>query len=170
MRPDLFETEGYHVKIILLGILFSLFSLPSWAENPFWLKDKTDQQYQITVYRSATCGCCKDWIAHLREHNFEVTDSTVDDLQKYKQQLGVPREAASCHTASVNGVTIEGHVPAQDIKRLLSSPGDIRLLAAPGMPSGSPGMDTGDAPKQAFNIYSLDKAGQVSIFNSYTDY
>lgn len=155
-----------YAAAMLLPFLLS----PAFAANEFWQQGMTDQRHQITVYRSATCGCCKGWIAHLREHNFDVKDVTVSDVEPHKRELGVPPQAASCHTAVVEGVTIEGHVPAQDIKRLLSSEHNQRLLTVPAMPSGSPGMDTPDAPKQAFKVFAISNDDQVSVFNEYTNY
>ena len=124
----------------------------------------------MVVYKSPTCGCCKGWVKHLEEHNFTVKDLTVADVNQHKLRLNVPTQAASCHTAVVNGVVIEGHVPAQDIKRLLASDHDIRLLTVPAMPSGTPGMDTPGAPKQPFKVYAISNSDQVSVFNDYADY
>ena len=152
------------------AMLLPFFLSPAFAANEFWQQGMTDQRHQITVYRSATCGCCKGWIAHLREHNFDVKDVTVSDVEPHKRELGVPPQAASCHTAVVEGVTIEGHVPAQDIKRLLSGDHNQRLLTVPAMPSGSPGMDTPDAPKHAFKVFAISNDDQVSVFNEYTNY
>lgn len=145
-------------------------ALPLWAANPVWLEGKTDQRYEITVYRSATCGCCKSWISHLKDHNFDVIDVSVDDVNKFKKQFNIPSEAASCHTAMVNGVAIEGHVPAQDIKRLLSQKGNIRLLTVPAMPSGTPGMDMSGAPKNDFKVYSINQDDQVEVYQTYSNY
>ena len=142
----------------------------SWASNPVWLEGKTAQSHEITVYRSASCGCCKGWIDHLKEHNFRVKDVTVDDVNKFKHQFNVPTQAASCHTAVVDGVVIEGHVPAQDIKRLLASPGKVRLLTVPAMPSGTPGMDTAGARKDPFKVYAVDSDNRVEVFQAYSDY
>lgn len=158
------------VKIRILGTIIYLFSFSLWAANPVWLEGATDDRYEITVYRSASCGCCKGWVKHLKDHNFDVKDITVDDINKYKLQLNVPPQAASCHTATVDGITIEGHVPAQDIKNLLADRGDVRLLAVPAMPSGTPGMDTPGAVKNNFHVYSINKQDKVSIFKSYSDY
>ena len=152
------------------GLLLSLFLSQAFAADEFWQQGITDDRYEITVYRSATCGCCKGWIAHLRQHNFDVKDVTVDDVQPYKQDLGVPPQAASCHTAVVDGLVVEGHVPAQDIKRLLSSEHSQRLLTVPAMPSGTPGMDTPGAPKQDFKVYAISKDDQVSVYNNYSNY
>ena len=141
-----------------------------WAANPVWLEGKTAQSHEITVYRHASCGCCKGWIEHLEAHDFTVTDVTVDDVNTFKQQFNVPPQAASCHTAVVEDVVIEGHVPAQDIKRLLANRGDVRLLAVPSMPSGSPGMDTAGAPSDAFRVFSISKDDRVTVFQTYSDY
>ncbi len=158
------------LMMLLLAPLLLALTLPVQAGDPVWLEGRTDQQYEITVYRSASCGCCKGWISHLEEHQFSVKDVVVNDVNPHKQRLGVPQQAASCHTAEVNGKVIEGHVPAQDIKRLLASDNTIRLLAVPGMPSGGPGMDMPGAPRQAFSVYSVDADNQVGTFNSYSDY
>ncbi|MBN0985908.1 DUF411 domain-containing protein [Amphritea pacifica] len=157
-------------KLILMVAVLSGLSLNSYAGDPVWLQGKTDQQYEITVYRNASCGCCKGWISHLKDHNFSVKDVVVNDVNPHKQRLGVPAKAASCHTAEVNGKVIEGHVPAQDIKRLLASENDIQLLAVPGMPSGGPGMDTEGARRDAFTVYSMDSQNRVGSFSHYADY
>ena len=154
----------------LTGLLLCLIATPLWATNPVWLEGKTADSHEITVYRNASCGCCKGWIKHLEAHNFAVTDVTVDDVNKFKQQFNVPTQAASCHTAVVDGIAIEGHVPAQDIKRLLSDRGDIRLLAVPAMPSGSPGMDFDGAPSTPFRVYAISQDDRVDVFQSYSDY
>lgn len=155
---------------ILIAII-CLYVTPLWAADPFWQHGKTDDRYEITVYRNASCNCCKGWINHLREHHFNVEDIIVNDVNKYKLQYDVPPQAASCHTAVTNGVIIEGHVPAQDIKRLLADDrDDIRLLTVPAMPSGTPGMDTPGAPKDSFRVFAIDKKDQVEVFNSYENY
>jgi hypothetical protein len=145
------------LKTIIPAILFCVIALPSWAGNPAWLEGKTEQRHQITVYRSASCGCCKGWIDHLKDHNFDVTDVTVDDVNEF-------------NTAIVDGVAIEGHVPAQDIKRLLANRGDIRLLTVPAMPSGTPGMDTPGAPKDDFRVYSISEDDRVDVYQTYSNY
>jgi len=144
--------------------------ITAFAADPAWQEGKTDESYQITVYRSASCECCKGWMAHLTDHNFSVKDVVVNDVNPYKQRFGVPAQRASCHTAVVNGKVIEGHVPAQDIKALLRSDSDIRLLAVPGMPSGGPGMDFLGARKDTFSVYAITTDDKISIFKEYSDY
>jgi len=155
---------------IVACMLLSLFLTSAWAGDVYWQRGMTDARHEITVYRSATCGCCKGWVAHLREHNFDVTDITVEDLAPYKTRYRVPPRAASCHTAVVDGVVIEGHVPAQDIKRLLSSEHDVRLLTVPAMPSGTPGMDTPGSPKHDFKVYAITRDERIDVFSAYADY
>ncbi|MBY4675832.1 DUF411 domain-containing protein [Marinobacterium arenosum] len=156
------------LSVLLAGLL--PLAAPANAANPVWLEGKTDSSLPITVYRSASCGCCKAWVSHLKDHNFKVDDVVVQNMNSVKQQLGVQSQLASCHTAVVNGVVIEGHVPAQDIKRLLASPGKVQMLSVPGMPSGSPGMDMAGAPKHDFAVYALDSDNKLSTFSEYKDY
>jgi hypothetical protein len=140
------------------------------AANPIWQEGKTDQTYDIQVYHSPSCGCCKGWIDHLKDHNFKVESIEMHDVTPIKQRFGVPAQGASCHTAVVNGKVIEGHVPAQDIKQLLSSNSDIRLLAIPGMPSGGPGMDMEGARKDTFKVFAVSEEGKISTFKYYKEY
>jgi len=95
----------------------------------------------VEVYKSPTCGCCGDWIKHLRSNGFEVRARDVADSGEYRRRYGVPEVFASCHTALVGGYAIEGHVPAREIKRLLAERPKAQGLAVPGMPAGSPGME-----------------------------
>jgi len=154
----------------MLATTLCLLSFNAISADPFWKQGVTDKRHEIIVYRSETCGCCKGWIKHLQDHNFDVKDIRVTTVDPYKKNLGVPVEAASCHTAVVDGVVIEGHVPAQDIKDLLTDKGDIRLLTVPAMPSGTPGMDSAGSPKHDFKVYAINKENDVSVFNSYAGY
>ena len=116
----------------------------------------------ITVYKSPTCGCCTEWADHLRKNGFAV--ETVDslDLSRIKAMSGVKPELASCHTAFVNGYVIEGHVPADDITRLLAEKPDARGLTVPGMPAGSPGMES--PTPEHYQVLLIDKAGKTTAF------
>ncbi len=154
----------------LFASLLALLSFNVFSADPFWDQGITEDRHEIIVYRSESCGCCSAWIAHLERHNFDVNDIKVENVNPYKQNMNVPPEAASCHTAIVDGVVIEGHVPAQDIKRVLADKSDIRLLTVPRMPSGTPGMDAPGAPKQEFNVFAISNDDEVSIYNNYKDY
>nr|WP_245479724.1 DUF411 domain-containing protein [Hansschlegelia zhihuaiae] len=100
----------------------------------------------IEVTRSPSCGCCSAWIAHLRRAGFSIEEKLLDDLTPFKARLGVPDDLQSCHTAMVGGYVIEGHVPAQEILRVLAQRPTATGLAVAGMPIGSPGMETGGPP------------------------
>jgi len=95
----------------------------------------------VEVYKSPTCGCCGEWIKHLRASGFEVRSHDVPDAGGYRRRYGVPGDFASCHTALVGGYAIEGHVPAREIRRLLAERPKAQGLAVPGMAAGSPGME-----------------------------
>lgn len=120
----------------------------------------------LMVYKSSTCGCCNDWVDHARENGFAVVTQNIDDLGALaakKQELGVPVGRGSCHTATVRGYTIEGHVPADLVQRLIrESPRGVKGLAVPGMPVGSPGME--GIFKQEYDVLSFDDAGNVSVY------
>lgn len=119
----------------------------------------------VTVYKSPTCGCCKAWVDHLREHGFRVVAVDTTELDGIKRQHGVSQELTSCHTAIVGGYVVEGHVPASDIRRLLAERPRITGLAVPGMPQGSPGMETG--VKEAYQVLAFTRGGGTSVFASH---
>jgi hypothetical protein len=120
----------------------------------------------MAVYKDPTCGCCSIWVEHLRKNGFEVTVQDVENMAEYKQKFGVPRSLQSCHTGVVDGYTIEGHVPASEILRLLKERPKSRGLAVPGMPLGSPGMEAGSA-SQAYSVLLFDDKGKTSVFKTY---
>lgn len=103
--------------------------------------------YVVTVHRDPNCGCCSLWAQHLRDAGFVVKIEETSDLEAVRTRLGVPPALASCHTAEVNGYLIEGHVPAEAVRRLLTERPVARGLAVPGMPAGSPGMEGGGEPQ-----------------------
>lgn len=117
----------------------------------------------VTVYRSPTCGCCGKWVDHLRANGFEVTVRDVADVDAYKHKYGVPRNLASCHTALVDGYVIEGHVPADVVRRLLAERPEVHGLAVPGMPIGSPGMEQGNR-RDPYEVVAFDQTGRVTVY------
>ena len=121
----------------------------------------------IQVFKTATCGCCTQWIDHLEAAGFEVKAKDLPDLTQLKSENGVPAELASCHTALVDGYVLEGHVPAADIERLLAERPAVAGLAVPDMPLGSPGMEHPDPSRhQPYNVMSFGKDG-VRVFASH---
>lgn len=119
----------------------------------------------IDVHRDANCGCCKDWIAHLEDNGFTVRDHVEPDMVAVKMKQGVPARLASCHTAVIDGRFVEGHVPAAQVLELRKRP-DLRGLAVPGMPAGSPGMEMGDR-KDAYQVIGLASNGQEEVIARY---
>ncbi len=148
-----------------------LFSISIHADENRW--DDPQISYsgnqEITVYRSPACGCCHRWIEHLEKHDFIVKDIQIEDVTPIKYQAGVPPQLASCHTAVIDGYFIEGHVPADDIKRLLLSRPDVRGLSVPEMPVGTPGMEM-ENRKDDFAVIQLNTDGSTGIFSQYSDY
>lgn len=120
---------------------------------------------KVTVYKTATCGCCKKWVSHLEANGFEVASVDTQDLRLIKSMSGIEPKHASCHTAQVEGYVVEGHVPADDIKRLLAERPEARGLTVPGMPMGSPGMEV--PQPQHYQVLLLDKDGSTSVFAEY---
>lgn len=120
----------------------------------------------IVVHRSPTCTCCGKWLTHLKQNNFTVTDVVTDNVQAIKDKYGVTQQLASCHTAIVDGYVIEGHVPADDIKTLLTAKPKIVGIAVPGMVGGTPGMEMGDKI-DPYKVVSFDRENHTQVFNSY---
>ena len=121
----------------------------------------------MTVYRDPSCGCCENWAEIARKAGYQVNLQDDPDMAAVKRRLGVPAALASCHTAQVGNVVIEGHVPLEDVARLLrESPNGIRGIAVPGMPAGSPGMEMPDGTKEPFQVIAFDGNGKSSIFRA----
>lgn len=116
----------------------------------------------VTMYASSACQCCHLWVAHLEQNGFRVQTQFVTDVADKKGQLRVPRELWSCHTAEIDGYLVEGHVPAEIIKRFLAERPSARGLAAPGMPGGSPGMER--APKESFDVIAFTADGTTRVY------
>jgi hypothetical protein len=120
----------------------------------------------VAVYKSATCGCCAKWNDHMRTAGFTVNSTDLPDVAAVKDKHGVPAALRSCHTAVVGGYVIEGHVPADVIKKLLRERPAIVGIAAPGMPTGSPGMEVEGRPADSYNVMSFDKSGATKVYAS----
>jgi hypothetical protein len=119
----------------------------------------------MTVWKSPWCGCCGNWIEHMRAAGFEVQVEEVEDLGMVKRMAAVPDDLQSCHTARVGGYTVEGHVPVRDVVRLLEERPDVLGLVVPGMPSGSPGMENGE--RDPYDVLMLKRDGETEVFSSH---
>ncbi|MDQ6964759.1 MAG: DUF411 domain-containing protein [Mariprofundales bacterium] len=122
---------------------------------------------EVQMYKSPTCGCCTGWAKHLREAGFTVNEIKRENMDGVKTKYGVPKELESCHTATVDGYIIEGHVPAADVARLLKERPKVAGLTAPGMPMHSPGMQSAGLPPKGYTVYAFDRDGRKYPFSSY---
>jgi hypothetical protein len=122
----------------------------------------------VEVWKAPSCGCCKDWIRHLESNGFRVKVHDSGNTAA-RSRLGMPMRLGSCHTAQVEGYAIEGHVPAREIRRLLSERPNAIGLAVPGMPVGSPGMDGPEygARKDPYDVLLVRKDGGTTPYQSY---
>ena len=139
------------------GALAVLATLPTRAIEPSKV---------VQVFKSATCGCCGNWVNHMRSAGFTVQVTDVTDTTAARKRLGMPDRFGSCHTATVDGYAIEGHGPATEVKRLLNLKTKAIGLAVPGMPPGSPGMEV-RARRDPYQVLLIDASGQSSVFASY---
>lgn len=149
-------------RIVLKGASLALFA-PLLAPPGAQANRKT----QITVYKTPACGCCHEWVAHLEASGFAVETHDVPNTAPWRERFGVPRELASCHTGVVDGYALEGHVPADEIKKLLAERPQARGLAVPGMPVGSPGMEVEGTRRDAFDVVLFGDGHNRSVYRHY---
>lgn len=122
----------------------------------------------LEVWKGPTCGCCKDWIAHMQASGFSVVAHDTGNVDA-RARLGLPVQYGSCHTALVGGYVVEGHVPASEVQRLLKEKPRALGLAVPGMPLGSPGMDGPEykGRKDAYQVLLIGRDGTSSPYRHY---
>jgi hypothetical protein len=152
------------VRTMALTVAFASLALTTAAVRTS-SSNAAEKKPVITVYKDPSCGCCKNWIAHLIKHGYRVDAKDSPNMTEIKRTLGVPTGLTACHTAMVNGYLIEGHVPAADIDRLLAQKPKVVGLAVPGMPAGSPGMEGASA--QRYQVLTFDKSGKTTVFASH---
>ena len=141
-------------------------SVLSMSPGAQTIADLPPEALQVTSYRSPSCGCCGGWVEHMQTAGFQVDDRITEDMDAVKQEFGVPLDLSACHTAVVNGYVVEGHIPAEDVRRLLAEQPDVAGIAVPGMPIGSPGMESGDI-RQPYTVYSFTTSGEVEAFQEH---
>ena len=135
-----------------------LFVGGQWAWR---LEPRREAVAEVTVFKSPTCGCCGKWIARMREHGFTVVQRNMTDVSPIKREARVPRELYSCHTSTVGGYTIEGHVPPDLVEQALRERPNIAGLAVPGMPRSAPGMEVGH---ERYEVLSFRRDGSTTVF------
>jgi hypothetical protein len=119
----------------------------------------------IDVYKSEYCGCCVEWVKHLKANGFTVNSKNVENPSDYREKGGIPNALGSCHTGMVGGYAIEGHVPASEIKRLLKEKPEAKGLAVPAMPMGAPGME--GPRKDPFDVLLVQANGRTAVYKHY---
>jgi hypothetical protein len=160
-----FPTHGSRRQLLLALAALPLAGLAQAAPPT---AAKGTELTPIQVWKEPTCGCCKDWITHLESNGFKVFVNT-GGTNATRVRLGIPQNMASCHTALVAGYAIEGHVPAREIRRLLREKPVAVGLSAPGMPIGSPGMDTPayNGKKNPYSVMLVAKDGSAKVYQKY---
>lgn len=143
---------------LALGLL-----IPLVAVSAAWYATPEAPLPVLRIVKSSTCECCQAWADYMAKQGFTVQIENRDDFTALKRANGVTRELESCHTAFVDGLVIEGHVPADLVKRLLRTrPKGVKGIAAPGMPRGSPGME--GPVKDRYTVYTFDAAGRATAY------
>jgi len=119
----------------------------------------------VEVYKTATCGCCEEWVKHLQDKGFKVNAHNVANPSDTREKMGIPDRLGSCHTAVVGGYALEGHVPAAEIKRLLTEKPKAKGLAVPAMPPGSPGME--GPTHMPYDVLLVRNDGSTVVYKHY---
>ena len=138
----------------------------TWPHADQQQQQRQSQATKVVVYKSPTCGCCTKWVDYMRAAGFTMEVHDQEDVAPIKRASGVPVSAESCHTAQVGGYVVEGHVPVEDIRRMLRERPAIVGIAAPGMPAGSPGMELG-ARRDRYDVVSFTRDGRTTVYQTH---
>jgi len=155
--------------ILVAGILFTaaFAAFLFWPEGQNISDNNTDPNVtEVVMYKNPGCECCTKWAAHMDSAEFKVSERPVSDLYERKASYGITQQLSSCHTAIVDGYVVEGHVPVEDVQRLLREKPDAIGLTVPGMPIGSPGMEVPGRKADSYDVLLIAKDGSTSIFSS----
>lgn len=132
-------------------------------------QDKQDEPEEITaiMFKNPGCQCCDKWASYLQQHGFSVSIEEPQNMPAVKRGNGIPYTMGSCHTALIGDYVVEGHVPQEDIRKLLKEQPDARGIAVPEMPVGTPGMEIPGRPAEAYDVYLFGGEGGTTVFSSY---
>ena len=158
-----FASYQTHVKAFGIGVLLAALGVGAYLQ--FGPSASADLP-TVTVYKSPSCQCCSEWVSHMKEQGFQVEVESKLRLKPVKKQVGLPSSLAACHTSVVGNYVVEGHVPAQDVKKLLRDGPEVRGLSVPGMPVGSPGMEQGGRV-EPYEVVTFTPSGETSVFSRY---
>lgn len=150
-------------KFLAAFLAFGLIAACSETKN-----DKLENgKFSFTMYKNEGCMCCTKWAEYMEEAGYEVTEKPVENLYALKFSNKVPNDMGSCHTAIIDGYVIEGHVPVEDIDRLLKERPDAKGIAVPGMPTGSPGMENPTRPDDEYDVFLFQEDGSRTVWASH---
>jgi hypothetical protein len=147
-----------------LGVFFAAALVVVALEPRSSVAQSKPKPIPISVYKTASCGCCRLWVDHMKSNGFDPKVQDVENIGALKLKLGVREPIASCHTAEVGGYVIEGHVPADVVQRLLKERPKVAGLAVPGMPAGSPGMEVPGGRKDAYAVLTFTSDGKTAVY------
>lgn len=152
------------MKMLKYAVLAVALAAPAYASRPATSGQQpaADAAQPITVYRTATCGCCGKWVDHLKTAGFNPTVHMVENVAATPPGKDLPPALRSCHNATLEGYNVEGHVPAEVLRKLLKERPKIKGIAVPGMPAGSPGMESPNPV--AYDVVAYDASGKTSVF------
>ncbi|RNC83833.1 MAG: hypothetical protein ED557_08660 [Balneola sp.] len=156
-------------KILLGGTLFTIvFAIVLFMpKNEATEISVEPEKLEVVMYKNEGCMCCTKWADKMNEQEFAVIEKPVPNLYEIKEENGITRELASCHTAFVDGYIVEGHVPIEDVQRLLKERPDAIGLTVPGMPIGSPGMEVPGREADNYDVLLIAKDGTTTIYASH---
>jgi hypothetical protein len=158
------------IKFTALGLLATALGACAQSDDGSGAQSKAEENRAaaslplLVVYKSESCGCCGDWVTHMERAGFKTEVHNVDNLNAIKTEVGLPPMMGSCHTARVGKYFVEGHVPAEDVKRLLAEQPDAKGLAVPRMPIGSPGMESPTGEVEPYDVLLIANDGSASVY------
>ncbi len=158
-------SQWSHLRAFGVGIVLALLGVGAYLQFGQQFGQSADLP-TVTVYKSPSCSCCAEWVTHMQEQGFSVKVESRFNVRPVKKQVGLPSSLAACHTAVVGNYVVEGHVPAQDVKRLLREEPEVRGLSVPGMPVGSPGMERGNRV-EPYKVLTFTPEGETAVFAQY---
>ncbi len=156
-----------HLFKLSLALLLSITFAAACSQEKTKNSNTNAEKVSVTMYKNPGCECCTAWAEHMERNGFEVEEKPVDNLYALKFNYKVPNDMGACHTALIGDYVVEGHVPAEDVNRLLKEQPDAKGLAVPGMPTGSPGMEIPGRKAEPFDVMLFSEDGSRSVYASH---
>lgn len=153
------------IYLLIIAGLVAVLGYQVWDISTRGTSASSANINEVVVYKNAGCQCCTKWAEHMEQAGFSVTEKPTDELMSIKVDQDVPYNMASCHTALVGDYVVEGHVPIADVKRLLQEQPDAVGLAVPGMPAGSPGMESPNP--EPYKVFLIGNDGSQTVYSQH---